>query len=147
MKKIFIDTNVLLDLLLKREPHYACTALVFDWAVKHKNNGVALLISSQSIINAHYILKKQIKEEILRAALNNICVTCEIIDLNKDILVKSFSSPFGDFEDATQHVCALTADSDVILTNNERDFRNAIIPVMNADEFWAVLSTITIKDA
>ncbi|GHT69402.1 PIN domain-containing protein [Bacteroidia bacterium] len=146
MKRIFIDTNVLLDLLLKREPHYACIALVFDWAVKHKNNGVALLISSQSIINAHYILKKYIKEEIVRAALNNVCVTCEIIDLNKDVLVKSLASVFGDFEDATQHVCAVTADSDVILTNNGKDFRNSVIPVMNADEFLAVVVSTPAKE-
>ncbi|GHV64207.1 PIN domain-containing protein [Bacteroidia bacterium] len=140
MKRIFIDTNVLLDLLLKREPHYASTALVFDWAVNHKNDDVVILISGQSIINAHYILKRFAKEEIVRAVLNQICMTSEIMDLNKDVLIKSFASAFGDFEDATQYVCAMNANSDVILTNNGKHFKNSVIQIMNADEFLAVVS-------
>jgi len=90
-----------------------------------------------SIVNAHYVVKKMegVREDVLRTALHNICTTCEIAPLNVGITIKSLISTFKDFEDATQYYCALENACDVIVTNNEKDFKFSSLPVMNSREF------------
>ena len=132
--KIFIDTNVLIDLLIKRQPSYSSVVKIFDTTLKRKDT---IVISNLSIINAHYVVKKiaGVQEKTLRTALHNICATCEIAPLNVGITIKSLVSEFKDFEDATQYYCALENDCDVILTNNEKDFKHSSLPIINPDEF------------
>ena len=132
--KIFIDTNILIDLLIKRQPAYSSVVRIFNIALKRKDT---IVISNLSIVNAHYVVKKiaGVQEKTLRTALHNICTTCNIAPLNVGITVKSLVSEFKDFEDATQYYCALENDCDVIVTNNEKDFKFSLLPVMNPDEF------------
>ena len=137
--RIFIDTNILIDLLVKRMPAYVSVAQMFDRALLQKDK---LVISNLSIVNAHYIVKKLagVTEQALRSALHNICVTCEIASFTPSITMKSLVSPFKDFEDATQYYCALENNCDVILTNNVKDFNLSTLPVMTVDEFLLVNS-------
>ena len=132
--RLFIDTNVLIDLLIKRASAYAHVAQMFDTALLRKDK---LVISNLSIVNAHYIVKKLagVTEQGLRLALHNICITCEIAPFTPSITMKALVSPFKDFEDATQYYCALENNCDVILTNNIRDFNLSTLPVMTVDEF------------
>jgi len=132
--RIFIDTNILVDLLIKRNPSYLSVVRMFDIALKRKDT---IVISNLSIVNAHYVVKKiaGVEESALRTALHNICTTCEIAPLTLNITVKSLSSEFKDFEDATQYFCALENSCHVIVSNNAKDFKLSILPVMTAAEF------------
>ena len=132
--RIFIDTNILIDLLIKRNPSYPSVARIFDIALKRKD---VIVISNLSIVNAHYVVKKivGVEEPVLRVALHNICTTCEIAPFAIGITIKSLVSPFKDFEDASQYFCALENNCDVIITNNEKDFKLSFLPVINAVEF------------
>jgi len=132
--RIFIDTNILIDLLIKRLPSYSSVARIFDIALKQKDT---IVISNLSIVNAHYVVKKitGVQESSLRIALNNICTTCEIASFTPSITIKSLISEFKDFEDATQYFCALENGCDLIVTNNKKDFKLSALPVMNAIEF------------
>ena len=132
--RIFIDTNILIDLIVMRSPSYASVAQIFDLALQKKDT---IVISNLSILNAHYVVKRiaEVKETELRKVLHNICTSCEIAPLNANITIKSLVSEFKDFEDATQYFCALENMCDVIVTNNEKDFKLSTIPVMNTDEF------------
>ena len=132
--RIFIDTNILIDLLIKRHPNYLGIAKIFDIAIKRKDT---IVISNLSIVNAHYVVKKitGVQEEHLRIALHNICTTCEIAPLNAGVTMKSLVSAFKDFEDATQYYCALENVCDVIVTNNKKDFKLSSLPVMSSAEF------------
>ena len=132
--RLFIDTNVLIDLLVKRAPVYVSVAQMFDTALLRKDK---LVISNLSIVNAHYIVKKLagVTEQDLRIALHNICITCEIASFTPSITMKALVSTFKDFEDATQYYCALENNCDVILTNNIKDFNLSSLPVMTVKEF------------
>jgi predicted nucleic acid-binding protein len=138
--RLFIDTNILIDLLIKREPSYPIVAKVFDIALERKDT---IVISNLSIVNAHYVVKKitGVQESALRTALHNICITCEIAPLTFSITMKSLVSPFKDFEDATQYFCAVENNCDVIITNNEKDFKLSTLSVMNITEFFAGYQT------
>jgi predicted nucleic acid-binding protein len=132
--RIFIDTNVLLDLILKREPNYTSIAQVCELAFR---KGDSLVISGLSIVNAHYIVKKiaQVSENVIRATLGNICNTCEIVSLTPTATMRSLVSAFSDFEDATQYFCALENGCNVILTYNKEDFVHSAIPILTTAEF------------
>jgi predicted nucleic acid-binding protein len=135
MTNIFIDTNILISFLAKREPLYYETACLFELSYQQK---VQLALSSLSIVNAHYVLKKFEREPKVREKLHHICTSiCQVIPLTQDIISKAFLSSFKDFEDAVQYLSAIMVNSDFIITNNERDFKNSTIPVANAAEFLA----------
>jgi predicted nucleic acid-binding protein len=136
MTNIFIDTNVLIDLLAKREPRYYDAACLFELSYRQE---VRLALSSLSLVNAHYVLKKSISEQKIREKLHHICSNsvCRAIPLTQDIVAKALLSPFKDFEDAVQYFSALAASSDFIITSNEKDFKNSNIPVVNATGFLA----------
>jgi predicted nucleic acid-binding protein len=136
MMRIFLDTNVLLDLILKREPNYTSIAQICELAFR---KGDTLVISGLSIVNAHYIVKKiaQTSESIIRTTLGNICNTCEIVALTPTVTMRSLVSAFLDFEDATQYFCALENDCHVILTYNKKDFVHSTIPILTTAEFLA----------
>ena len=132
--RLFIDTNVLIDLLIRRMPAYVSVAQIFDMALLRNDK---LVISNLSIVNAHFVVKKLagVTEQALRLALHNICITCEIASFTPSITLKALASPFNDFEDATQYYCALENNCDVILTNNVKDFKLSSLPVMTVEEF------------
>jgi len=132
--RIFFDTNILIDLLIKRMPSYTSVAAITDIALKRKDT---IVISNLSIVNAHYIVKRitGVQETALRTALHNICTSCEIAPFTPNITMKSLVSAFKDFEDATQYFCAIENGCEVIVTNNEKDFNLSTLPVMNATEF------------
>jgi predicted nucleic acid-binding protein len=132
--RIFLDTNVLLDIILKREPNYTSAAQICEIALR---KGDALVISNLSIVNAHYIVKRitHVPENIIRTALYNICSTCEIVALTDTVTMRSLLSEFPDFEDATQYFCALENNCDVILTYNKKDFAHSNIPILTSSEF------------
>ena len=132
--RIFIDTNILIDLLIKRNPSYSSVARIFDTVLKRKD---AIVISNLSIINAHYVVKKiaGVEESALRTALHNICTSCEIAPLTVGVTVKSLVSSFMDFEDGVQYFSALANNCNIIVTNNLKDFKLSSLPVMNANDF------------
>ena len=132
--RIFIDTNILIDLLIKRNPSYLSVARIFDIAFKRKD---VIVISNLSIINAHYVVKKiaGVKESALRTVLHNICTSCEIAPLTVGVTIKSLASAFKDFEDGIQYFSALANNCNIIVTNNLKDFKLSSLPVMNAGDF------------
>lgn len=132
MIKIFVDTNVIVDLIADRKPFSKFAIELFK---KAENKQVYLYTSSHSLATTHYLLKKYIDEKSLRAVLYNLLDYIKIIAVNQDILKKGLKSKHKDFEDAIQIFCANTISSmDYIVTRNIKDFRNADIPVYAPDE-------------
>ncbi|WP_273444383.1 type II toxin-antitoxin system VapC family toxin [Neolewinella agarilytica] len=136
MKKIFVDTNILLDLLLKREDYYIPAAEVFSLADKGK---VTLHVSSLSFANIFYLLQKINNEASARTALKAIEPLVEILDLNGKIIKLSLNDDeFKDFEDGLQYYSALNSGVDIILTRNLKDFKASKLPVMTAEAYLKV---------
>ena len=132
MIKIFVDTNVIVDLIADRKPFSKFAIELFK---KAENKQVYLYTSSHSLATTHYLLKKYLDEKSLREVLYNLLDYIKIIAVDQDIIKKSLKSKHKDFEDAIQIFCANTVSSmDYIVTRNIKDFRNADIPVYAPDE-------------
>ncbi|WP_425422436.1 type II toxin-antitoxin system VapC family toxin [Phaeodactylibacter xiamenensis] len=133
MKKLFIDTNIVLDLLGQRAPFYQDAAKLFSLADRKE---IKLCVSSLSFANANYILSKLKSKEEARAILTRFKVLVEVLALDDKILELSLNDDaFSDFEDGLQYYTALENESDVIITRNLRDFKTSAIPVMTAGQY------------
>lgn len=132
MKSLFLDTNIILDLLANRLPFYNEAAKLFSLADKKK---VKLSISSLCLADAHYILIRQNPEMEVRSILRTFKVLVNVLPLDDKITDLALNSEFRDFKDAIQYYTAIENDQDVIITRNQQDFKASKIPVMTAGEF------------
>ncbi|MFM9055331.1 MAG: type II toxin-antitoxin system VapC family toxin [Bacteroidota bacterium] len=132
MKRVFIDTNVLIDLLADRKPFSKQAVEIFSRAEGGK---IRLFVSSHSIATTHYLLKKHLNEKSLRTVLNDLLDYVSVIPIDMDLLKKGQRSKHSDFEDALQVVCATSVERlDGLVTRNVRDFKGAEVPVMTPAE-------------
>jgi len=132
MKKLLLDTNIVLDLLAHRMPFYTEAAILFSLADKKK---IKLSISALCLADVNYILSKQKPEREVRKILRKFKVLVNVLPFDDKISDLALNSEFRDFEDAIQYLTALENDQDLIITRNQSDFRESKIPVMTAGEF------------
>lgn len=139
MKKILIDTNIVLDLLAMRIPFYDEAAELFSFADKKQ---ISLSLSSISLANTHYILSKFKSKNEARKLLRNFKVLVQILSFDDKIADLALNSDFKDFEDAIQYFIAIENGQDMIITRNMHGYRESKIPVLTAREFIESLSVI-----
>jgi predicted nucleic acid-binding protein len=136
MQSVFLDTNIILDFLGERANFYEPAARILTLADKKK---IKIYTSPSSISNTYYILSKY---ENTKAALEKIRLfrlLCFISIMDEEVIDKAINANFKDFEDAMQYFSALATNCEVIITRNEKDFKNALIPVMNAESYLETL--------
>lgn len=131
-KKVFVDTDIIYDLLAEREPFYQSAAKLFTKADEGK---VQIFISALTIANIHYLLAKQLSESEAKKILRKFRVLVQIVSLNEKIIDLALNSDFPDFENAIQYYCAIENDIEVLLTRNLRDYKKAQIVTMTAQDF------------
>lgn len=131
-KKIFVDTDVVFDLLAKREPFYNYAAQLFTNADKQK---VTLCVSSLCFGNLNYILSKQKSASEARKILSRFKVLVNVLPVDDKVIELALNSDFGDFEDAIQYYCAIENGINILITRNLKDYKLARIPVLTAEEW------------
>ncbi|GHV67193.1 PIN domain-containing protein [Bacteroidia bacterium] len=136
MKEIFLDTNVVLDYLTKREPFAKPALALFSLA---ESNHFKINISAISHTTIYYILRKVNSHQEIIENLTVLSDLCCVLPVDKMVLDQAMRSGFMDFEDAVQYYSALQNPiCDVVITRNVKDFRSAKIAVMTPDEFLKV---------
>ncbi len=135
MRKVFIDTNVLVDLLLERDPWADDAAVIFSMADRKE---IELLCCSLSFSTAIYLMQrmKYSRKEIV-TKLTIVKSLCTVTTVDGFVLDRVLQSDFPDLEDAMQHYSALAAGAEVIVTRNVKDYAAASLPVMTPGEFLA----------
>ena len=131
-KRIFIDTNVMLDFLGERNPFYESIAKIATLAEKEK---LTLIVSPISFATVNYFLSKFENSKIAREKLRKFKIISKICSLDEQTIEKGLNSPFADFEDALQYFSATESECDLILTRNGKDFKKSLLPIMTPDEF------------
>lgn len=130
--KVLIDTNVILDVLCKREDFYKDSALVMKYCEINKISGV---ISALTIPNIVYIMRKELDVQSTREIIEKLQLIFTVADLKADDIKKALSMSFKDFEDALQSVCASRIKADYIITRNVKDFTNSKVMAIKPTEF------------
>ena len=132
--KLYLDTNVILDLILNRKPFFDDIARIVTLYEMRK---CKLYTSSVSIVNCNYILGKNIDRKEVISNLKILRSFCGILEVSELEIDKSLHSNFKDFEDAVQYYACLKNNCDFIITRDLKDFKNSEISVMTPAEFLA----------
>ncbi len=135
MMRLFLDTNIVIDLLDRREPFCHDAVQLFTMAY---NKQVQLIVSPMTYTTASFLLHRHGAEGV-RNLLSNFRQLSRVATTNERTVDDSLSSQFNDFEDAMQYYCALKAKADIIITRNGKDFSASKLPVMTATEYLATL--------
>lgn len=134
---VLIDTNVLLDFLLGRDPYFSNADKIIKLCAEQKIQG---FMAAHSIPNMFYILRKDMSVEARREVLLNLCdiLAIEAIDSVK-VIAALKNSAFIDLEDCLQSDCAGEIKADYIVTRNIKDFETSEIPAILPEDFLKLI--------
>ncbi len=137
--KVFIDTNILLDVLSRREPFYTEAATVWSLAETGEIEG---LVSAISFNNIYYIVRKLKDRATAETALRFLRDVFRIVAPDEQIINQSIDAGFSDFEDAVQFHSAIRSKASYLITRNPADFPRSPISILSPGEFLAVLGGV-----
>ena len=136
MARIFVDTDVCLDLLSGRKPFNAVAERLFSLADTGK---IKLCVSSLSFSNIDYVLRSQYTGTNSRKIMAKFKTLVAVLPVDSKTIDLAIASDFNDFEDAIQYSTAIENNITVLLTRNLKDFKKAQIQVMAPDAFLKAL--------
>lgn len=131
--KVYLDTNIIIDILERREPHYSDSNAIFMLAVDKK---IDCIIGASSITDIFYIINNKNKD-----THKTIQVICDLLKIVRgvDTLISDMyvaaNMGFSDFEDAVAASTAVREHTDYIITRNVKDFSNSPVPAINPTDF------------
>ncbi len=134
--KLYLDTNVILDLILERKPFFDDIARI---VTLYEIGKCDLFTSSVSIVNCNYILSKNIEKSTVIHNLKLLRSFCSVLTVSELEIDRSLSSNFKDFEDAVQYFTCLNNSCDFIITRDLKDYKSSEIPVLSPSEFLAYI--------
>jgi len=135
MERLLVDTNIVIDLLAKRNDFFKEAQELFTLSDKKE---VKLYVSSLTIANTYYILSQKLKLNEARKILRKFKVLVEVLPMDDKIIDLSLDSDFKDFEDAIQYYSAIENEIACIVTRNLKDFKTSKIPVLTAKEYLVI---------
>ena len=137
MVKVFLDTNVLLDVLQQREEFLIDSANVLSRCLSGVHEG---RFSALSVCDIMYIMCRRFPQDKVLSELRKLSASLEMLDVKSTEVKAALISGGKDFEDSVQRICAEDNGSDVIVTRDKGGFANARIPVLTPAEFLAMSS-------
>ncbi len=131
-RKVYLDTNIILDLLGERYPFYQPIAKIASLA---ENGKLTMVVSPISFTTVNYFLSKFESTKIAGEKLRKFKILCEVCSIDGQTIDKGLNSSFKDFEDALQYYCAIDSECEIIITRNGKDFKESQLPILTAEEF------------
>lgn len=133
MKKLFLDTNIVIDLLAHRVQFYDEVATLFSLADQKQ---IELSVSSLTFANTSYTLLKQLNANKTKETLRKLKLIVKVLSLDDKIIELALNDQqFSDFEDGLQYFTAVENYQDIIITRNLKDFKKSKLPVLSAKQF------------
>ena len=132
MKKIFVDTNILLDLLFQRRGFFLDAKRLFNYS---KSRNIDIFISAISINTIYYLLQKKFTKEHSKHLLEYIYDITDILPFDENIIFLAHQSSFKDLEDAFQYFTAKEHHIPFLITRNIKDFAVDDLSVLSPQQF------------
>jgi len=131
--KLFIDSDVILDLILQREDHFEVAQHLF---AQYQQGKSTLYTSSIVLANMHFIIRKLHDVKFANSSILFINKHFKIIDANNEDIESAIQSKFSDFEDGVQYFSALRSKKiDAFITRNVKDYKHAQLPVFTPKQW------------
>ena len=135
--KVLFDTNVVLDLLIDRQPFAEAAARLFA-AVEAGT--ISASLCGTTLTTIHYLVAKALDAERARQAVAQLLTLFDVAPITRPVLEAALESGFTDFEDAVLYQAARHAGAQAIVTRNVRDFKSAQLSVYTPEELLKVLA-------
>jgi predicted nucleic acid-binding protein len=132
MVKVFVDTDVCIDLLSARKPFNTTAELLFSLA---DNGKIKIYVSALSFSNIDYVLRSQYSTNHSRQIIAKFKTMVHVLAVDSKTIDLAIASDFKDFEDAIQYACALAHNLTTIITRNIKDYKKATIKVLTPETF------------
>jgi len=137
MKKILLDTNVILDVLLDRKPHAAASTAV--WAAIE--TGVAEgMLAAHAVTTIHYLIQKELGTIKAKRIVSAILNVFDVAAVDEAILQEALQLPLADFEDAVTAAAARSAGCEYIVTRDPKGFRESPIRSLTPEAITPLFS-------
>ncbi|MCX6364088.1 MAG: PIN domain-containing protein [Actinobacteria bacterium] len=133
---VLFDTNVILDVLLEREPHIDAASKLFALV---DNGRITGSICATTATTVYYIAAKSFGKRRARDQVHGLLGLFEVAPVGRDVLDSALDIDFSDYEDAVLHEAARAAGATVIVTRDRDDFVNSAIPALDPVELLAVV--------
>jgi predicted nucleic acid-binding protein len=130
--KVIVDTNVVLDVLLARQPFAPAAAKLFALTERSQ---IESWICATTVTTVDYLLSQSLSRRKAREAIQRLLTIFEVALVNRSVLERAVASSMHDFEDAVLAEAGTLAGADIIVTRNTRDFSRASIPAVTPQEF------------
>ena len=134
--KVLFDTNVVLDVLLNREPHAEPAARLLSLVDTGELEGV---ICATTVTTVHYVACRARDDATARRCVEQVLHLFDVACVDRPVLLSALRLDFVDFEDAVLHEAALAAGATAIVTRNAKDFAGASLPVFDPSELLAAV--------
>jgi len=139
MKKVLIDTDVILDFFFDRKPHSDYSTIILSLCERGVLEG---FITPVIISNTYYLLRRTAKHEKVIEKLKQLLTITKILQMDKLVIEKALNSEFKDFEDALQNFAAINyGEIEAIITRNVKDFKKSEIGILTPESFVKLLNT------
>jgi len=132
MTKVFVDTDICIDLLSGRKPFNAAAQKLFSLADTGK---IKVCISSLSFANIDYVLRSQYSGSNSRQIIAKFKTLVSVLSVDSKTIDLAIASDFSDFEDAIQYYSAIENGITLLLTRNIKDYKKSTIKVMTPETF------------
>ena len=132
MIKVFVDSDIILDLLAQREPYFEYAAKLFTLIDQQK---IKAYTSPIIFANLHYLLKKLTSNTAALKSLRKLKTLINILPVDERIIELALNSDFNDFEDAIQYFTATSSGINLLLTRNKVDYKKSKIAISTSEEF------------
>lgn len=132
MDKLFLDSDVIIDVLAQREGFYKSAAILLSLGEKKK---IRCFTSPIVLANIYYVISKVRTRSYAKRSIAKLRNFIEVANLDSDIIDLAIESNFTDFEDAIQYYCALKNETDALITRNKRDYKRTKLPILNPEEY------------
>jgi predicted nucleic acid-binding protein len=141
MKKVLIDTDVILDFFFDREPFSENAAKILSLCEKKV---IAGFVTPVIISNVYYLLSQQAKQEKVIEKLKVLLSIIDVLIIDKNSILVALNSDFKDFEDALQNYAAeLNGEINLIVTRNTKDYKKSELGVMNPEDFLKYINAFS----
>ena len=134
MKKVFLDSDIILDALLKR-PEFVLPAINI---ISLANIKIRIVTSSVAFVNVHHFLDKFDRSNT-SLLMKNLRSMLSVVQVDETIVDLALESGLNDFEDAIQYFAAKSANAEVIITRNIKDYKRSTLPILTPEQFLKTL--------
>ena len=132
MRTVFIDTNVILDVLLQNEPFWPDSIRIFQLA---ELGEIRAYVSASSMTDIFYVAKKKLTIPLAREAMRKLLNLFQVVGVDSADLLGALELPISDMEDALQAWCAKKAGVDTLITRDTHGFPGLDIPTIAPANF------------